>query len=157
MHMNYDLSKLLEQNTIVFENIPDLDGSTKNPDGTPRVWRVRPLTVEREHRAEAARLKNTDYLQRLISQNTKRWKAVEEGTVGGGEDGADEEDLDPRATAEQWAPIVAAVVCEPELDEDDLIANFHGVILRFVGEKAEAFFRDGPAKETENRAMRRAK
>ena len=79
--IKHDLKKLLEESTVVFENVPDITGATANIDGTPRTWTIRPLTVDREHAAERARLKNTEYLQRLIATNQSRWKAVEEGKV----------------------------------------------------------------------------
>ena len=148
-----DLKDILEQNTIVFENIPDIEGSTEE-DGAPRLWRVRPLTVEREHAVETARMRNSAYLQRIIAANQARWKAVEDGRDAGT---PAEDELEPQATAEQWAPIVAALVCEPDLDADYLAEHFHGVVLRYVGEEAEAFFREGAAKVKENREARRQK
>lgn len=153
------LKNILEENTMIFEHVPDIEGTTLNEDGTPRTWTIRPLTVAREHEAEKARLKNTTYLQHLIAVNQQRWKAVEEGRDPNKEEISPvfgEEDIDPLATAEQWGPIVAAIVAEPELDADDLIKNFHGLTLRIVGEEAEAFFREGPQKMKENREARRA-
>jgi hypothetical protein len=148
-----DLKDILEQNTIVFENIPDIEGSTEE-DGAPRVWRVRPLTVEREHAVETARMHNSAYLQRIIAANQARWKAVEEGRDAGT---PAEEDLEPQATAEQWAPIVAALVCEPDLDADYLAEHFHGVVLRYVGEEAEAFFQQVATRAKERREARKTK
>jgi len=157
--VKHNLAQLLDENTLVFENVPDINGKTVNDDGTPRVWTIRPLTIEREHQIEKARLKNTGYLQRLIATNQQNWKAVEEGRVLTEQEreGLLSEDDDPLATAEQWAPMVAAMVCEPELDADELLENFHGMTLRVIGEEVEAFFREGPQKMKENRAMRRAK
>lgn len=158
MIVKHDLKKLLEESTMIFENVPDLSGDTTAPDGGPRTWTVRPLTVAREHAVEKARLSNTAYLQKVIATNQRGWKAVEEGKVASEDDAAteDTEDVDPHAAAEQWAPIVAAMVCDPELDVDELIGNFHGVTLRFVGETAEAFFREGPELMKKNREQRRA-
>lgn len=157
--VKHNLAQLLDENTLIFENVPDLNGKTTNEDGTPRVWTVRPLTIEREHQVEKARLKNTGYLQRLIATNQQNWKAVEEGRVLTEQEreGLLSEEDDPLSTAEQWAPMVAAMVCEPELDADELLDNFHGMILRHIGEEVEAFFREGPQKMKENRAARRAK
>lgn len=156
-----DLSELLESNTLIFENVPDLDGKTTTEDGEPRVWTIRPLTVEREARAEKARMKNTSYVQHVISVQRQRWEAVEKGVEAEESKGWSDEEEDPLVTAEQWGPIVAAMVCEPELDPDDLIENFHGLTLRYIGEEAEGFFRDAPERIKkdlkENRAARRAK
>lgn len=142
MIVKRDLKNILEINTIVFENVPDLDGDTNLPDGTPRVWKIRPLTVEQEHAVERARAKNTSYLQRLIATNARFWEAAKEGKALSvpAEEETSEEELDPLATAEQWAPIVAAIVAEPQLDAEELVTQFHGLILRLVGEEAEAFF-----------------
>jgi len=158
MIVKRSLKNSIEEATLIFTDIPDMNEGYNNPDGTPRTWTIRPLTVAREHAAERARLKNTDYLQKLIATNQLRWKAVEEGKVVTPDEAAEREieDIDPLATAEQWAPIVSAMVCEPELDADDLIENFYGVTLRQVGEEAEAFFREGPAKAKANREARRA-
>jgi hypothetical protein len=152
-----DLKNFLPERTLVFENVPDLSGDTKNPDGAPRVWTIRPLTVERELAVEKARLENSTRLQNVIANAQRRWKAVEDGRDPSSDPViAAEDEEDPVASAEQWAPIVAAMVAEPELDAEELETNFHGLLLRHVGERAEAFFRDGPPAK-ENRESRRMK
>jgi hypothetical protein len=114
--------------------------------------------MAQELAVEKARMNNTTYLQRVISSNQARWKALEEGRDPERETVEfQEEETDPLTTAQQWAPIVAAMVKEPQLDKDELIENFHGLVLRYVGEEAEAFFREGAAKVKENREARRQK
>jgi len=149
----HDLQNLLEESTLVFKNVPDIMGNTQDEDGKPRTWTIRPLTVERERRVAMARLENSGYIQQSIADAKRRWDAVDKGEVIPADDNA----VDPMVTAEQWAPIVAAMVCDPELDEDDLIKNYSGLLLRHIGETAEAFFQEGPAKMKESRAARRAK
>jgi hypothetical protein len=147
-----DLQNILQENTLVFKNVPDINGNTLDENGSPRTWTIRPFTVERERRIAIARLENSDYLQNIIAQSKRRWDAADSG-----EPLPPADEQEPMVTAEQWAPIVAAMVCEPDLDIDDLIENFSGMILRHVGETAEAFFQEGPSKMKEGRALRRAK
>lgn len=155
----FDLKDILSENTIVFENVPDLQGNVEGEDGSKRIWRIRPLTVERERQVEIARLENAEHLQKTIALATAKWRAVEAGQDPAAVVAEDEEsepgELNPRATAEQWAPIVAAMVCEPELDADYLVENFHGLVLRHIGETAEAFFQEGAGQVRTNREARR--
>jgi hypothetical protein len=159
-HTEHNLEDLLTRNTISFKNVPDMNGEKTNPDGSPRNWIVTPLTVDREREVEMARLKNTDYLQRVIAYNSRRWTNVQEGRDPDKDADeqpqvTEEEELDPMVTAEKYAPIVAAMVSNVKLDPEELIANFPGILLAYVAEEVTSFFQEVNKRMKETRADRR--
>lgn len=136
-----DLKDFIALNTARFENVPDMDEGYLNTDGTPRVWVIKPLSPAREMAVERARNENTDHLQRYISYLQSKWEFLQKGESEPRPSGAEvSDDTDPRVLAEQYAPIVAAMVSNVELDPDDLIEKFHGMLLKFIVEDTQDFF-----------------
>jgi len=154
-----DLKNFVKEHTIVFKDVPAIGDAEDEPSGIS--WTIRPWRADQEFSIREAQQLG---LKRLRARMKKT--KLEAGEALSEEDGGplteEEETLleEPEVMAEYWAPIVAAMVADPELDPEELRENYYGLLLRYVGQEAESFFLFGrrPEKmkdQAENRQTRR--
>ena len=134
-----DLSDFIQVNTIIYRNVPDINGEMKNPDGSDREWKITPPTPDGEEKIERIKRSNTDLMGKELQFLKARWDRIQGNEPEPGAPTADE-DMDPLLLGEQYAPLLAAYVTNVELDPDDLKRDFHGKLLEMLVEEIQGFF-----------------
>ena len=136
-----DLSDFIQVNTIVYRNVPDINGEKLNSDGSEREWKITPPTPDGEEKIERIKRSNTDLMGKELQFLKARWDRIQGNDPEPGAPTADE-DMDPLLLGEQYAPLLAAYVTNVELDPDDLKRDFHGKLLEMLVEEIQGFFAD---------------
>jgi hypothetical protein len=118
------LADFIEQQTLVFSDVPDLHGNRHE-------WTVPPFDEQTE-------LFFWEWHKQMLAEREREQRCG----MGLDEEGTQAE-ADVRTVGRRWAPFIAACVKEPKLDAEFLAENFHGKTLALVGGEITNFFLTG--------------